>query len=103
MFKQEVPKIGLSIEQGTPAVPDDGHYYVLLDGEVVFRSRSQAQALSKYRKHRDERLGPTPPKQTVNPAKALQRERLYVDLQAVKSESRTSKMTKRLRKGGKGR
>ncbi len=48
-YKQSIPAIQLSIQRGTEAVPADGHYYVLLGGEVRgrFRTLRQAQALYK--------------------------------------------------------
>ena len=56
MFRQMVPSIELSIEEGTTAVPADGLYYVVLKGEAVFSSASQARALNKYRRLKVELL-----------------------------------------------
>jgi hypothetical protein len=39
--KQGFPDLGLSLEKGTPDVPNDGQYHVLLNGEVVFSSKRE--------------------------------------------------------------
>ena len=43
-------RAGISIEQGTDKVPDDGKYYVLKDGEIVERLKSLKTAEEAYRK-----------------------------------------------------
>jgi hypothetical protein len=50
MFRQEVPDIGLSVEQGTSSVPDDGRFHVVVDGRVVFSSKMRSAALTRYRR-----------------------------------------------------
>ena len=50
IYRQAVPRIGLSIERGTDAVPDDGEYHVLLEGQHVFASQSEKEALAEYRR-----------------------------------------------------
>lgn len=48
-YRQAIPAIGLSLERYTGAVPDDGYYYVLKDGEVKGRFRTLRQAQAKYK------------------------------------------------------
>jgi len=45
MFKMYYRGAPASLEQGTESVPDDGKYYLLLDGQIVnsFRSLKKAQ------------------------------------------------------------
>ena len=45
----KMERAGLSIEQGTGNVPDDGRYYVIYKGQVAgkFRSLKQAEKLYK--------------------------------------------------------
>jgi hypothetical protein len=43
-YKQHLPAIGLSLERYTDAVPDDGAYYLLRDGEQLGRYRSLTAA-----------------------------------------------------------
>lgn len=50
MYRQILPGQDLSIEQGTPNVPNDGFYYVLHAGETSGRFRSLAQATKHYLK-----------------------------------------------------
>lgn len=61
MYRQAMEDHGLSLEQGTAAVPDDGHYYVLFKGQTIGRARSLKKARAIYegaRKSLD--LGPLP-------------------------------------------
>jgi hypothetical protein len=64
MFRQAVPNLGLSLEMGTDAVPDDGMYHVLLNGEPVLSTASKRKALARYKELREELAGDyerTPP------------------------------------------
>ena len=53
MFRQSMPELGLSVEQGTDAVPDDGCYYVLLHSETVLVAPNKKLALKRYTELRD--------------------------------------------------
>ena len=57
MYRQQLPGHELAIEQGTPAVPDDGFYYVLYRGARQGRYRTLAQASRRYQQLRAT-LGP---------------------------------------------
>ena len=48
-YRESVPHIELSLERHTSRVPPDGHYYVLLRGEVQGRYRSLRQARGHYK------------------------------------------------------
>lgn len=48
-MKQYVPALGISLECGTDAVPKDGRYHVMMNGEVVASFRSQNAALRRYK------------------------------------------------------
>jgi len=103
MFKQQVTAIGLSVEQGTNSVPDDGRFYVVLKGELVFSSRSKSAALTHYRGLRDGLLKDAGIDQKApDPEETRRRERQFYDFQAVMSESRQQRAMKAKRKGGKG-
>jgi hypothetical protein len=56
VLKQSIPGLGLSLEQGTTSVPNDGQFHVILDTEIVFSSTSESRALSQYRLYRDRLL-----------------------------------------------
>ncbi len=103
MFKQEVPTVGLSIEQGTDSVPDDGRFHVVVDGQVVFSSRRRSAALAHYRSLRDELLRNAGIAQTApDPQETRRRERQFYDSQAVMSESMRQRTIRAKRRGGKG-
>jgi hypothetical protein len=59
-YRQSVPAIGLSLERETSSVPRDGHFYVLLNGEIKGRFRTMRQALALYKSLLKE-SGYTPP------------------------------------------
>jgi hypothetical protein len=103
MFKQQVPTIGLSLEQGTGAVPDDGRFHILIEGEIVFSCKARSTALSRYRELRDGLLSESDVEQRVpDPAETRRREREFYDFQAVKYESQRERALNAKRKGGKG-
>jgi len=103
MFRQEVQAIGLSIEQGTSLVPNDGRFHVVVDGNVVFSSKAKSTALTRYRSLRDELLQKAGIEQKpVDPEETRRRERQFYDFQAVMSESMRQRAINAKRKGGKG-
>jgi hypothetical protein len=55
-FRQEVPSIRLSVEQGTERVPDDGRYHLMHDGTLGASFGSKSAALKSYRAARDQLL-----------------------------------------------
>ena len=85
MFKQGVSRVGLSIEMGTEAVPNDGQYHVLLDGRVVFNSSSKAKALREYLKRRDALIATTNHgAPVIDYEELLRRERALADAKSVR-------------------
>ena len=44
-YRQSIPDLGLSIERGTEATPDDGKYHLIRDGQSLgsFRALKRAQ------------------------------------------------------------
>ena len=103
MLRQEVRTIGLSIEQGTSSVPDDGRFHVVVDGNVVFSSKVQSAALTRYRSLRDDLLQKAGIEQRPSdPEETKRREREFYDFQAVMSESMWQRTKNAKRKGGKG-
>lgn len=48
-YRQTIPTLGLAIEGATPRVPNDGHYYVVFEGEMRGRHRSLKKAQVQYR------------------------------------------------------
>jgi hypothetical protein len=104
-FKQELPRIGLSLEKGTQDVPDDGRYYVLVDGEIKFSSSSKKKASDHYLVLRDALLkesGRSLELAEVDPEETRRREREHYQMQAVRSESFERRMRLGWSKGGRG-
>jgi hypothetical protein len=103
-FKQAVPSVGLHIEQGTEAVPNDGAFYVLLQGEIVFQSKTKNRALAEYRRIRDDLLADHPG-QKLSPDEvraALARERSSMEVAGMLAASSRNKRAKATAKGGRG-
>ncbi len=48
-YRQTVVGVDLAIEKKTARVPDDGHYYVILDGTKVARYRALAKAQEHFK------------------------------------------------------
>jgi hypothetical protein len=102
-FKQEVPALNLSIEQSTPNVPADGLYYVILNGEIVFRSKSRRKALDLYDARKEElfRVHGKPAPTQWDREEWLKEEQTRYDIQGMRSEWLRMHGSKS-RKGGKG-
>lgn len=73
-YRQTQPAVGLSLERFTDAVPTDGAYYLLLNGEIVGRYRSLKAAKTAWN-HALDTSGWTPPKSELNPHDIQMRER----------------------------
>ncbi len=50
MYRQYNERAGVSLEQGTPAVPPDNRYYLLRSGETVGVFPSLKRAMAAYQK-----------------------------------------------------
>jgi len=83
---------GVGIQRGTPEVPDDGRYHVVVDGEIVFSTKVEAAAIAEYDDIRDQRRGPS--------WKRLQEEKADAAYQAMREAFWHKKMTRDARKGG---
>jgi hypothetical protein len=103
-FRQAVPDVGLGIEQGTEHVPKDGAFYVLLNGQIVFSSKTKNRALAEYRRLRDELLidGPGRQMSAEEVHAALARERGSMEVAGMLAASSRRKRDKAMAKGGRG-
>jgi hypothetical protein len=72
-YRQVLPALNLSLERYTEAVPADGGWYLLRDGETLGRYRSEAEARAAWKEHVRE-SGWTPPKRDFDPDEARRRE-----------------------------
>ncbi len=62
-YRQSIAAVGLAIECGTSAVPDDGHFYVVFAGQIQGRHRTLRKAQVQYNAimaHQDWRPHPLP-------------------------------------------
>lgn len=106
MYREGIPAIGVSLEQGTEDVPDDGKYYIVIDGAIVASFSSEKRAQTEYRSRRDAlvaELGYSPDFQPLPPEEVLRRERVDRELSAMQGEASRAKQASATRKGGKGR
>lgn len=106
LFKQEFPALELSLERGTDRVPHDGHYHLVVAGQVVSSHASEGAATKEYARLRArliEEVGWNPSSAPVSRDVLLNRLRLEADAHGVLAESTRNKRANRTRKGGKGR
>ena len=103
MYRQSIPELGLSVERGTPEVDDDSKFHVLLNGEEVFVSAKEKEAVEEYCRLKKALAGHTRKKKSVDVKAALQREIADQQVTAFLAESTQQKHANRTRKGGKGR
>jgi hypothetical protein len=85
-------KCGVSIERGTPEVPDDGRYHVVVDGEIVLSTNVEAAALAEFEDIREQRRAPQRARLREEQAEAAYR--------AMRDAFWDKKITRDSRKGG---
>ncbi len=84
-------------------MPNDGRFHVVVDGNVVFSSKTKSAALTRYRSLRDDLLQNAGIEQRQpDPEETKRRERQFYELQAIMSESMRQRTINAKRKGGKG-
>jgi hypothetical protein len=107
-FKQEMPRLGLSVERGTSSVPNDNRYHVVVNGDIAYSRSSQTAALRYYGRER-KRLRAVhgrpeqPEVDATDRDRMIQQQRLEYDLRAMNKELLTTVVANARRKGGKGR
>lgn len=87
-------KHGVSIQRGTPAVPDDGRYHVFIDGEIVLSTKVEALAIAEF----DEAVEQRRARRT----ELLRKELGDADIRAMRSASWAEKSGRDSRRGGRG-
>lgn len=107
-FKQAMPSLQLSVERGTPDVPDDGRFHVVVAGQIRFSSPSERHALSFYREERDRLyvVHGRPEPEEMSPEdrqRWIQEQRVQFDLRAMNQDLVRTVVANARRKGGKGR
>ena len=84
MYEKRHHKYSLSIEMGTSAVPDDGQYHVISNGEIIVSTRVFDLAKITYEEKREElRMAVGDP----DPREIIRRETAGREVRAIRSES----------------
>lgn len=104
MFKQQIPELGLTVEQGKRGDPADGGYQVQLRGKVMLSTRSRPRALAEYRRLRDDltKGQATKAKTPEEIRAALRKERGDLMAAGMLAASSRRKKAKAMGKGGRG-
>lgn len=84
----------ISLEKGTPQVPNDGQYHLIADGEVIESTPVLALAEILYQELAEERSAPA--------RERLAREMAHRDIQAMRSESFERRAANERKTGGRG-
>lgn len=97
MFRQYVPKIGLSLERNTQNTPEPKRYYLIYKGKILSSYANEKEAMKAY-KEKLQQLGhkPEPGKGKVNVLEEAL-DRYFAAYDKYWSHSY------KFRKGGKGR
>ncbi len=93
-YERAEPKYGLSVEQGTERVPDDGRYHVLVDGKVVLSTAVESLARAE--------LDDLKTARQAQGRELLRRERAAHDIHAFRSANYAQKQGRDAQKGGRG-
>ncbi|WP_133119200.1 hypothetical protein [Mycolicibacterium agri] len=87
-------RYGVSIQRGTSAVPDDGRYHVVVDGEIVLSTKVEAAAIAEFEDIREQRRAPG--------RKLLREEVGDAAYRSMRLAGWTAKVHRDSRKGGRG-
>jgi hypothetical protein len=99
MYEKHHHKYSLSIQQGTPAVPDDGQYHVVVNGDIVLSTRVFELAKITFEERREElRIAAGDP----DPREIIRRESAGRDIRSLQTESSSHQARKTKRRGGPG-
>lgn len=87
-------KHGVAVKKGTPDVPDDGRFHVVVDGTIVASTSVEAAALIEYDERRAARM---------TGRHRLEAERAFTDAQRFKNEVLGDKAARKSKQGGRGK
>src|SRR5262249_16174331 len=88
------PKLGLSLERGTPGVPADDRYHVVVDGSVVHSTRVLTSAEIVFDELAEAR--------SAEARRGREREQAHYTRQAVRSASSARRAAQARKTGGRG-
>ena len=92
--------LGVSLEKSTPAVPDDGRYYVLRGAEVFHASESLTIAQAYYELLQEEERAAHP--ELFDPRSVIAKEQAFHDILSARGEARQRARSQQQAKGGPG-
>ncbi|MEV6704591.1 hypothetical protein [Micromonospora wenchangensis] len=99
-FERKVGYLGISLERGTPNVPDDDRYHVLCGIEIRYSSHNKTLADAHFDLLREQVAAANP--QLVDPRTVLAKERSFNDILSVRATARERARTQQEARGGKG-
>ncbi|MBO0924657.1 hypothetical protein J1G44_09185 [Cellulomonas sp. zg-ZUI199] len=99
-YSRSLRWLGISLEKGTPAVPDDGRYYVLNGTDVYYSSASVNLAQAHYELLEEEMRAAHP--ELSDPRDVIAKEQAFHDILSARGEARQRARTQHEAKGGKG-
>lgn len=88
-------KHGVAVRRGTPDVPADGRFHVLVDDQVVYSTAVEAAALIAFEEAREPRM--------AEGRRRLEAERGFRDAQSFRNEVLGEKAGKKSKQGGRGK
>lgn len=99
-FIRSVRHLGVSLERGTEAVPDDGKYHVVYEGKVRYSSANLTLAEANFELLADEVQQAHP--ELKSPREVIAKEQGFRDILSVRGEARRRARSQAEAKGGKG-
>jgi hypothetical protein len=100
MYEKRHPKYALSLEKGTPTVPNDDRYHVLVNDEIILSTKVFEYAKITYEEEKEKlRIAAGHP----DPREIIRQEAASRDLRALRAESIANRVKKdRGGPGGRG-
>ncbi|WP_165482938.1 hypothetical protein [Mycobacteroides abscessus] len=99
-YVRAVRHLGVSVERGTDAVPDDGRYHVMYQNEIRYSSANQTLAQAHFELLAEETQAAHP--ELKSPREVIAKEQGFRDILSVRGEARHRARSKAEAKGGKG-
>jgi hypothetical protein len=99
-FERTIKGLGISLERGTEAVPDDGRYHVVQGGKVEYSSGNKSIAEAYLELLREQVVQAHP--ELVDPRTVLAKESSFRDILGVRGAGRERARSQQEARGGKG-
>lgn len=99
-FVRAVRHLGVTLERGTEAVPDDGRYHVVYQDEIHYSSANRSIVEAHFELLVEEVQAAHP--ELKSPREILAREQGFRDILSVRGEGRRRARSQQEAKGGKG-